>query len=855
MAVRPRSRTPRLAPSLVAAGALTLAACTDLGGPTGARPPGADGELALLACEVRVGPGTLECVDASGAATPGATDARPSRQGAYVRMASGTGASSAGAFAVDVALQNLATLALGTADGRNPHPAGVRVVFVTPPVATAGAGSVALAGATGADLTGRERPYIQYGGHAGGRARAELGPDGVLASRETSAPSPWRFAVDAGVERFAFQVQVRAKTGPGTLATVAPQVTGTSAATLVPGRSVTLTGVNFDPVAARNAVRIAGVPAAVTGGGPTSLDVVVPCAASGPAAVEVEHGGLAGVPVARPLAAPRRTLAPGQAVIVADGREVACNELTPGGGEARYVVAVYNVNGDPGDAAGFQLSGGGGSATGPAPAPAAPLPAQVEARPDDPHLRLLEMNRREHARLRARFRADPRMRAGRSTAGAAGEPPLTRTIRVADVFVGCDRYYTVNATRVYYDGRIAIYEDDDTPAWAKAAANERMRGYYRTFGDEYNAQVEPMIRRTFGDPLLRDGETDGNGILVALFSPLLNRAFPGYPAFVVSCDLFPAGEGNSASNFGEFLYAFQPTVNASGYSGLTPENWFFNLRSGIAHEVKHIASLAARVAADAWLDDPWLEEGTARHAEELWARHAVYGVAWKGNTGYGSASDPGGIYCDFKRTDPACLAAEQGRPALTMFRHFQGLGTFLRNPAGASPFGPTPAGGASYYETSWSLVRYAIDRYGASDEQFLRALTASTATGTDNLERAAGVPLEELMGGWALSLYADDYPGLQAPTPDIQLPTWNVRDIYAGLNREFPNPFPTPYPLVPRALGLGAIGTVDVPAVAGGGVAYFELSGAHTQPQLLRLQGRDGGPLPATLRIAIARLR
>lgn len=641
---------------------------------------------------------------------------------------------------------------------------------------------------------------------------------------------------------------------PGAPATHAPRVTGTSAATLVPGQTVTLSGVNFDPVADRNVVRIGGVAAEVTGGTATSLEVVVPCVAAGATDVRVEHGGAAGEPVARVLDVPRRTLAPGEAVIVADRREAACNELAPSGGDARYLVAVYNASGDPASAAGFRLSAGGAPAAGPPGTHAAALPA---AQADDPHLRVLEMNRREHARLRERFRGDARMQPRRGTAAAvAAGPPLTRTIRVADVAAGtCDRYYTVNATRVYHAGRIAIYEDDATPAWAKAAANPRMQAYYTAFGDEYNARVEPIVRAHFGDPLLRDGQTDGNGVLVALFTPLLNTAFGGVPAYVVSCDFFPRGPGNAGSNFGEFLYAFQPTVNAGGFAGLTPDSWFFNLRSAIPHETKHVASMSARVAADGPLEEPWLEEGTARHAEELWARSVVYGVPWKGNTGYGSAGAPGSIYCDLKRTDPACLAAEPARPALAMYRHFRGLRDFMRNPAGASPFGFTPAGGASFYESSWSLVRYAIDRHGASEEAFLRALTASPATGTENLARAAGVPLEALLGGWALSLYADDHPALQGPSPDIQVPTWNFRDIYAGLHREFPVGFPWAYPLVPRALTFGDIRPVDVPAVAGGGVAYFEISGAHTQPQLISLQGLRGGALPSTLRIAIARLQ
>ncbi|HVH12746.1 MAG TPA: hypothetical protein VM759_06835, partial [Longimicrobium sp.] len=141
------------------------------------------------------------------------------------------------------------------------------------------------------------------------------------------------------------------------------------------------------------------------------------------------------------------------------------------------------------------------------------------------------------------------------------------------------------------------------------------------------------------------------------------------------------------------------------------------------------------------------------------------------------------------------------------------------------------------------------------DADFLTALNASTAPDPENLAARAGVPLEELLGGWALSLYADDWPGLPASAAAIGMPTWNFRDIYAGLHAEFRVTFPTPYPLVPHRLTLGAFGTVDGPDVVGGGVAYFELSGEHVGAQILRLQGPEGGPLPSTLRMAIARLQ
>jgi hypothetical protein len=858
----------RLALGMPAALLVLAAACTDesSGPPTAVRPPAEDGLLGILQCEVSVASGDLTCVDASGGGpsaslSPGTGPSLDQRtigaQGSLVRLANSGNNLAGGVYSINVTVQNLANLAMGTSDGATRHAQGVRVFFSSGPTVTGGSGNVTIANATGtAMFTAADQSYFQYGGSIGGTDQPELGAEGVLASAETSSAKQWQFNLDAGVTAFGFMVLVRTETPAGTLSTVAPQVTGVSAATLVPGQTVTLTGVNFNAVAASNIVRIGGLQAAVTGGGATSLDVVVPCMLTGSVPVQVQQGGMAGVPVARPLQTPQRTLAVGAAAIVTDGAEAGCNEIVPSGGASRYVVAVYNTSTSPNSTTAFQISGDETAAAPPAATRLAAPAAPAASPEDEAHLRIQEMSRRENERLRALFAGDPRMRAPRNVMVNADPPPATRTIRVVNLNGGsCDGYTSVNATRVYYNGKVAIYEDDATPAGLRASDNPAMAGYYAAIGDQFNADMEPVIRNNFGDPLLRDASTDANGVVVALFTPLINNNYPGVAGFVISCDQYPTAAGNSGSNFGEYFYAYQPTVNGTGYGSFTPDSWYWSIRATFIHETKHVASMAARVAASAPFELGWLEEGTARHAEELWARSAVYNVAWKANTGYGSGAEPGSLYCDYRQTNAACLATDPSRPSLNVHRHFQGLYTFMNNPTGYSPFGATSLGGSSFYATSWSLVRYAIDRYGASDAAFLTALTSSTTNGTTNLTARAGVSLAQLMGGWALSLYADDYPGLASPSSDIQMPTWNFRSNFAGLNSDFGGTFTRVYPLVPQALAFGAFSAVAQPSIPGGGVAYYELSGTHTQPQLIRLQGSGGSTLPSGLRVAIARLQ
>ncbi|HEX5871749.1 MAG TPA: hypothetical protein VFY65_15080, partial [Longimicrobium sp.] len=640
--------------------------------------------------------------------------------------------------------------------------------------------------------------------------------------------------------------------------------------------------------------RIGGVVATVTGATATTLDVVVPCTSSGAAPVQVTQGGMTGVAVARTLLAPQRTLGVGESVIVTNTAQVGCNEIMPSGGASRYIVAVYNTGTSPTTSTGVQISADPTGAGIGAPAlsqsqslqapslaqsPQAPLslgtgPSQAAA--DDRHMWLLENNRRQAAELHARFANDPRMRASRNVVSRDPvEPPATRTFHVSNINVAsfCTNYYVAAGTRVYYNGKIAIYEDDATPAGLKAAANPTMQDYYNRIGDQFNADMEPVVRNNFGDILRRDEITDNNGVLIAFFTPLINTQFAGVAGFVVSCDQYPDADAaepavggpyvgtagqNGTSNFGEVFYAYQPTVVGTGYASFTPDQWYRTIRSTFIHESKHVASMAARVANGTGnQEEAWLEEGTARHSEELWMRNAVDNVAWKANTGYGSAANPINFYCDVRPGFAECDANTR-RPASIMQRHFGSLYThmFSANARLLSPFGRTPSDTQSYwYAVSWSLERYAIDRFGASDAAFLTGLTQSTTTGATNLATQAGVPIDQLLGGWALSLAADDYPGLATPGLDIQMPTWNFRNIYAGMNTDFPGTYSLAYPLTPVSFTFGSVAPVSQATMYGGGVLWYQFSGTHTQPQLVRLLGNGGGALSSNIRVAIARVQ
>ncbi len=116
--------------------------------------------------------------------------------------------------------------------------------------------------------------------------------------------------------------------------------------------------------------------------------------------------------------------------------------------------------------------------------------------------------------------------------------------------------------------------------------------------------------------------------------------------------------------------------------------------------------------------------------------------------------------------------------------------------------------------------------------------------------------MERLIGGWGLALFADDYPGLGTANADVIVPTWNWREIYAGLNADpgWSARWNTPFPVAPLAVPFGVFETTRL-GLRGGAHAYFELSGASAATQLLQLRSVTGGTPSTNLRLAILRLQ
>ena len=643
-----------------------------------------------------------------------------------------------------------------------------------------------------------------------------------------------------------------------------PVIGAVTPAVLVPGTTATISGTGFDAGQVNNGVTVRGVAAALVAASPTQISFTVPCVGSGSADVQVTANARSGAVFAHPVSVVQRTVPVGQAIVVADP---ACNELVATTGSARYIVAVFSNASSENALTDFELGGNVAATTlaarTPTPLILSSLTTQgrglgtdavAEAR-DRAHWEMLERNRAVYQQARAIVARQPSL----NRALAQGTLPVPAVGDPRNFYFtyssGCSDSTRLIRSKALYVGSKAIIWEDTTNT-LRAANDSALASYYDRLGKIFDQDQYDVVKTNFGDPLLRDAVTDNDGHLNMVFSERINATTAA--AYVTGCDQYPRSVF-AGSNFGQNFYGTVPTtkgsnVNSTAYS----DGWFTFMARTVVHEVKHIASLSARVANNApSFEESWLEEGSARHAEELWVRDYVEHVAWKGNTGFGSAGT-NGIFCDFHPENAVCNAADAlRRPGYGMRRHFNEIRSKLQQPWNWSLFNDGAGqSGSVFYQTSWSFVRYVIDRYAASDAAFFTRFTNSNANGLSNVSAITGVSADQLVGGWSLALYADDFPGLTSPGADIQFPTWNLRSIYAGLHTDatWGTVFPTPFPIQPVALSFGSF-TAQRAGLRGGAQAYFEISGTQSGAQLLAVRALGGGAPSPFLRVAIARLQ
>lgn len=630
----------------------------------------------------------------------------------------------------------------------------------------------------------------------------------------------------------------------------AASITAITPATLVPGVTAVIEGVNFAATPTENVVRIGGISVPVTAASATQITVQLPaasafpCLPTGPTDVTVTTGHRSATRQHPVAVATQYTLGLGESMSFLNSSEARCNELVGSGG--RYVVNVFNASTVGSATSGFQLFGGptaspdlGAMSLVRAPARTLTPEMRVQALQEETHHRILERNREILER-----EAPRRVRTDHVVARQANPtpPPAVGAIlqlRIPDIEqFNCQNHTAVGARVVYVGARSVILEDTLAPL------RGQMDSYFTQIGTEFDGAMWDVLTTYFGNPLAMDAQLNNDGRVYMLFSQTVND-FGGVAGFVTSCDFFPRAQ-LASSNEAEIFYATVPTVAGDAFNADTPAQWTWLMRSTIIHEVKHITSYAERLSRNrsVW-EESWLEESTARVSEELWARR-IFGYAQGQNVTYQRS-----LYCEARPNWPECA----GKP-VSMRKHFGGLYTYLQEVENLTPLGPARTRDSSFYGSGWSLVRWAIDHSGRDEAEFIRSLVQEpNLAGMANLRAKTGKSTERIIADWTAAISLDDRPGATVNRPELSMPSWNLRDVFAGKNSDFPEPYPSPWPLPVRQLQYGGF-AVNVASLRAGTAATFELSGSQTRPQVVALRGPGGiGDAAPTLGVTITRIQ
>lgn len=657
-----------------------------------------------------------------------------------------------------------------------------------------------------------------------------------------------------------------------TSTTTLVDVTAVSPATLTNGVTATITGAGFSATPANNAVTIDGVPATVTAASSSSLTVTVPtlpCTPSHSGAVTVTVNGVTGSRNHPVQGATAHNLAVGASVVLGTSVAARCNELHNANAAATYFISVYNTTSTYSTTgASFELKGTAGAAAAIVPDATRSSDAARSYRVPRPRFRPMtreqEMERnhvnfleRDLALLREhghRWGRQPRMSnlvAAGGTAHAVGDAV---SLRMRDISKSSCNDFVDIAGRVAFVGTKAmIIEDNANPIAGTIDTT------YAQIGNEFDQVMWSILENNYGNALINDANLDANGKFIMVFTDKVRSlSNGGIAGFVTSCDLFHrtnAGFPNASSNFGEYFYATSPTmagdISCTGGSGScnSPPRWRWSMRGTIIHEVKHIVSIAERLAKNPTtptFEVSWLEETTARISEELYER-ARYSFSQKANLAYGSAANPVGPYCGVR------LACNQARGIV---RVFEELGAkWYQSPQDYSPIGRIDASDFSFYATGWSLVRWGLDQSATAEATILKNMTQhATLTGINNFNAHMGTTYENALPRWTLAMATDEYPSGTVADAAFTFPSWDLRNVFAGYKTDFPGATFAAWPLMP---GVAVFGTFSSAAtVRPGTAAIIQLSGSQSVKQLLELKAAGSTALaPAELRMAIMRVQ
>ena len=373
----------------------------------------------------------------------------------------------------------------------------------------------------------------------------------------------------------------------------------------------------------------------------------------------------------------------------------------------------------------------------------------------------------------------------------------------------------------YVSQHAIVVSDVDSPPNGFTAAD------FQAVGDEFDQLIYPTDVGYFGMPT----DLDNNGRIFIYYTPAVNKLTPagqagktGYVGgFFFAGDLYPpTSAGCLASNQGEIFYLLAP--DPTGVNGNSFSTGFVRqiTRGTVAHEFQHMINSGNRYTSPVVenFEATWLDEGLAHFAEDAVGRVKA-----------GFADDHAVGYDDINQLDTTVTQA-------FFLQNFARSKYYIERPdtTAAIVNHTKAAANLASRGAEWALVRYAADWFntGGDPRTLTRALVAGPDTGTVNLVKASGVPMDTILAHFLVTLYTDHRNIVPVGSP-YNYKSYNFRELIAGTL--IGNETATRY-LPVTAVGVGTSTlSATVPASS---AAYFLTSPSGSGARTIRITDASG---------------
>ena len=316
---------------------------------------------------------------------------------------------------------------------------------------------------------------------------------------------------------------------------------------------------------------------------------------------------------------------------------------------------------------------------------------------------------------------------------------------------------------------------------------------------EFDLVTYPTDAAYFNNPT----DFDGNSRVIILFTGEINKLTPpnttgGFVGgFFFAGDFFPTADtqqaqGCAQSNEAEIFYLLSPDPTGRFGNVRSTSSVRQGTRGTIAHEFQHMINAGNRFINPqvSNFESTWLDEALAHFAEDAVGRV---------QRGFGDLQTL--TFNDVLPCNAPCSQRDDFNAFF--FQNLARLTDWMDHPDQFSPTSAMADTSLAVRGAAWAIVRYGADNFSDGlPRTFTRALVAGPDTGVKNFAAAAKVPLDTVVKGWLVSMYAD-HLGIAGLDAKYQYRSYNFRSVMPPVAKSVLSQNVAAYPLRVQTIGSG----------------------------------------------------